>query len=409
MFNGVPATATLTSLVVRANRSWLNRPKNSREKTEFPCGYSFSKADYLLSNQSLGARHKHIVDENKLHNLVGNFLQDLGGAFSVPLVQIGEKLGIYQSLQEIGRCTASELSERTGLAPRYLHEWLCAQAASNYISYDPDKAQFWMTPEQAFVLADKDSPFYLAPAFGAAAAFQKNEPLVRNAFQTGEGISWGEQTECLSCAVARFFRPGYQNHLVQAWLPSLKGMAEKLEQGARVADVGCGHGITTQMMAEAFPNSEFVGLDFHEASIREARQHAESHGLDNLKFEVAVAKELHGKYDLVTIFDCLHDMGDPVGGMKRIRQSLNEGGTCMIVEPMAGDGLAENLNPVSRLYYSASTMVCIPTSLAQETGAALGAQAGQKRLKEVVVDGAGFSHLDRVAETPFNLILEARV
>ncbi|MEM7457717.1 MAG: class I SAM-dependent methyltransferase, partial [Planctomycetota bacterium] len=335
------------------------------------------------------------MDETKLHSLVGSILHDLGGAFSMPLVQIGESLGIYEALNEAGPCTAEELADKTGLAGRYLTEWLCAQAASNYVTYDAETRQFSMTPEQAFIFADRNSPFYLAPAFGSAAAFQENEPLVRKAFQTGEGISWGDQSQCLSCAVARFFRPGYQNHLVQAWLPSMDGMKEKLENGARVADVGCGHGITTTLMAQAFPNSEFVGIDFHEESIEAARKHAAEHGLTNLSFEVGLAKEIPGKYDLITIFDCLHDMGDPVGGMRRIREALNEGGACMIVEPMAGDSVADNLNPVSRLYYCASTMVCIPTSLAQETGTALGAQAGEKRLREIVIEGGGFSRLNR--------------
>ena len=242
----------------------------------------------------------------------------------------------------------------------------------------------------------------MAPAFGAAASFADNEEKVAAAFKSGEGVAWGDQSRCLSCAVAQFFRPGYENHLVQAWLPSIEGMADKLASGARVADVGCGHGITTTIMAKAFPNSEFVGLDFHEQSIEAAREHAAAHNLSNLKFEVSLAKELPDKYDLATIFDCLHDMGDPVGAMKHIRASLNEGGACMIVEPMAGDSLAENINPVSRLYYSASTMVCVPTSLAQESGAALGAQAGEKRLREVCVE-AGFESFSRVAETPFNL------
>lgn len=348
------------------------------------------------------------IDEKKLNTLVGQVLQDLGGAFSVPLVQIGEKLGLYQALQDSGPCTVQSLAQKTGLAERYLEEWLSAQAASNYISFDSDTETFSMTEEQAFIFASKDSPFYLAPAFGAAAVFQQNEPQVREAFKTGNGISWADQSKCLSCAVAQFFRPGYQNHLVQAWLPAIDGMAEKLEKGARVADVGCGHGITTTLMAQAFPNSEFIGLDFHEGSIREARIHADSHGLSNLKFKVSKAKELPGKYDLVSIFDCLHDMGDPVGNMKHIRRSLKAGGACMIVEPMAGNSLTDNLNPVGRLYYSASTMVCVPTSLAQEEGSALGAQAGENRLKEVVVDGAGFSSFKRISETPFNLVLEAK-
>ncbi|QEG20458.1 class I SAM-dependent methyltransferase [Mariniblastus fucicola] len=347
------------------------------------------------------------MNEEKLHAMVGNVLQDLGGAFSVPLVQIGERLGIYEALAKTGPCNAETLAETMGLNRRYLEEWLCAQAASGYITYEADTCQFSMTAEQAFVFANRDSPFYLALAFTSAAAFAENEPLVRDAFKTGAGVAWNDQSQCLSCAVAQFFRPGYQNHLVQEWLPRLRGMAENLERGARVADIGCGHGITTTLMAQAFPNSQFVGIDFHEASIDEARKHAASHNLSNLSFEVSTAKEAPGKFDLVTIFDCLHDMGDPVGGMKHVRKLLNEGGACMIVEPMAGDSVAENLNPVSRLYYCASTMVCVPTSLAQEEGTALGAQAGEKRLREVVVERARFSSFARVTETPFNLVFEA--
>jgi 2-polyprenyl-3-methyl-5-hydroxy-6-metoxy-1,4-benzoquinol methylase len=348
------------------------------------------------------------MDENKLNALVGQFLQDLGGAFSVPLVQIGEQLGLYQTLNEAGPSTVQEMAKSTGVAERYMKEWLYAQAASNYISYDSVTETFSMTQEQALILADKGSPFYLASAFASAAALQQNEPQVRAAFKSGDGVSWGDQTNCLFCTVAQFYRPGYQNHLVQEWLPAMDGMAEKLEQGARVADVGCGYGITTAIMAETFPKSEFVGLDFHEKSIEEARNHAASHSLNNVKFEVSLANAFPGKYDLVTLFDCLHDLGDPIGTMKHIRESLSDDGACMIVEPMAGDTLADNLNPVSRLFYCASTMICIPTSLAQEEGTALGAQAGEKRLKEVVVDGAGFRHFNRVSETPFNLILAAR-
>lgn len=347
------------------------------------------------------------MDENNLNSLVGQFLQDLGGAVSVPLVQIGEQLGLYEALNNLGPSTVLEIAESTGVAERYMREWLSAQAASKYISYDADSEKFWMTPEQAFLLADRDSPFYLAPAFGVAAAFQQNAPLVLEAFKTGAGIPWGEQTQCLSCAVAQFFRPGYQNNLVQSWLPAIGGMVAKLEQGGRVADVGCGHGISTTIMAQAFPNSEFVGFDFHQPSIEAARAHAAGHNLTNLRFEVNLAKELPDHYDLVTIFDCLHDMGDPIGAMQHIRKLLDENGRCMIVEPMAGDRLSDNLTPIGRMYYSGSTMVCVPTSLAQENGAALGAQAGEKRLREVIVDGAGFSHLNRVAETPFNLVLEA--
>ena len=274
------------------------------------------------------------MDENKLNSLVGQFLQDLGGAVSVPLVQIGEQLGLYEALNNLGPSTVLEIAESTGVAERYMREWLSAQAASKYISYDADSEKFWMTPEQAFLLADRDSPFYLAPAFGVAAAFQQNAPLVLEAFKTGAGIPWGEQTQCLSCAVAQFFRPGYQNNLVQSWLPALGGMVAKLEQGGRVADVGCGHGISTTIMAQAFPNSEFVGFDFHQPSIDAARAHAEAHNVTNVRFEVNLAKELRDHYDLVTIFDCLHDMGDPIGAMQHIRKLLNENGRCMIVEPM---------------------------------------------------------------------------
>ncbi|MDF1754475.1 MAG: class I SAM-dependent methyltransferase [Verrucomicrobiales bacterium] len=348
------------------------------------------------------------INEESLHSLIAGVLQDLGGAFSVPLVQIGESLGLYRALHEKGAQSSSELAVNTGTDERYLREWLSAQAASNYITYDSENSRFSMTPEQAFVFANPDSPFYLAPAFGSAAAFQHNMPKVREAFRTGEGVAWGDQTECLSCAVARFFRPGYQNHLVQSWIPSMEGISETLSENGTVADVGCGHGISTMIMAQAFPNARVDGFDFHEISIEEARKHADQHKIPNLNFHIQEAKELPGKYDLITLFDCLHDMGDPVGAMKTIRAALNPGGAVMIVEPMAGDSLEENLNPVGRMYYSASTMVCVPTSLAQETGAALGAQAGEKRLRDLIVNEAGFRSCRRATETPFNLILEAR-
>jgi SAM-dependent methyltransferase len=324
------------------------------------------------------------------------------------LVQIGESLGLYELLNESGPMSAKSMAHRTGLSERYLLEWLSAQAASGYICYDQSKESFSLSSEQAYVLADKSSPFYLTPAFGAAAAFQRNFEKVLECFKTGEGVPWGDQSECLSCAVSKFFQPSYKNHLVSSWLPSVKGMLEKLEEGASVADVGCGLGVSTMIMAEAFPKSQFTGFDFHEKSIKEARLHAESHQLGNLDFQINMARELAGQFDLVTLFDCLHDMGDPVGAMRHIRHLLKPGGSCMIVEPMAGDSLAENLNPVSRLYYSASTMVCVPTSLAQERGVALGAQAGEVRLRKVLED-AGFSSCERVSETPFNMVLEAKV
>ncbi len=266
-----------------------------------------------------------------------------------------------------------------------------------------------MPPEQAAILADEDSPFYMADAFECAAAYVENHSKVEAAFRTGDGIGWGDQSSCLFCAVARFFRPGYRTNIVDYWLPALEGVVEKLERGARVADVGCGHGYSTLMMAEAFPNSEFIGFDFHAASIEAARRHAVEHGVNgNVSFEVATAKAFPGTdYELVTTFDCVHDMGDPVGAARHVHGSLKRGGSWMIVEPFAHDRLEDNLNPVSRLYYAASTVLCVPTSLDQEVGAALGAQAGEARLQEVVV-AAGFENCRRAAATPFNLILEAR-
>jgi len=348
------------------------------------------------------------MNEENLNTLVGQILQDLGGAASTPLVRIGEQLGIYKALQNGVPMTSNELAQATGLAERYLREWLSAQAASGYVSYDPDDAKFSLSPEQAAIFADEDSPTYLTPAFDAVAAYLGNQDAVAERFKSGRGLGWGDQTECLFCAVAKFFRPGYEANLVESWLPSLEGIVDKLQQGINVADIGCGHGLSTVIMARAFPNSQFTGFDFHEGSIVEARGHAKKHGLDNLKFEVALAKEYPGTYDFVCIFDCLHDMGDPVGAITHVRSTLESDGTCMVVEPQAGDTLEQNLNPIGRLFYSASTMVCVPTSLAQEVGAALGAQAGEQRLRDVMIDGGGFSSVRRATETPFNMVLELR-
>lgn len=348
------------------------------------------------------------MDQDKLGVLMGQMLGDIGGAWSIPLVRMGVSLGLYEELAKNGPYTPAGLAAAAGLAERYVREWLCSQAASNYVTYDPDAAQFSMTEEQAAVLADPESPFYLAPSFDSAAAALDNQPQVEQAFRTGEGVAWGAQSECLACAVAKFFRPGYKHNLVQNWLPALDGVVAQLESGVEVADVGCGHGISTQIMAEAFPNSRFLGVDFHEPSIEAARQHAAESGLPNLRFETSLAANVRGHFGLITMFDCLHDMGDPVGAMKHMRELLAADGACLLVEPVAGDAVEENLHPVGRLYYAASTMICVPTSLAQDVGAALGAQAGEQELRRVVVDEAGFSTLRRAAETPFNLILEAR-
>jgi SAM-dependent methyltransferase len=349
------------------------------------------------------------MDEAKLHQFVGQMLSDLGGAVSVALVRMGDALGLYKALRARGPMTVAELAATAGVNERYLREWASHQAASNYLTYDPATGKFALPEEQAMVFAVDDSPVNMIGAFDSMVAFLGNQEKVQHAFKHGGGVAWGDQTTCLFCAVARFFRPGYHNNLVANWLPALDGVAEKLQHGARVADVGCGHGWSTVLMARAFPNSQFVGYDFHPSSIGHARAHAAEHGVTaNASFAVATAKDFPGRdYDLVTFFDCLHDMGDPAGAAAHVRQALKPDGSWMIVEPVAGDRLEDNLNPVGRIYYGASTMVCVPTSLAQEVGTALGAQAGEARLREVITAG-GFRTVRRAAETPFNMILEAR-
>jgi 2-polyprenyl-3-methyl-5-hydroxy-6-metoxy-1,4-benzoquinol methylase len=350
------------------------------------------------------------VDSDKLNALVGKMLGDLGGAYSVPTVRIGFRLGLFENLHRDGPASAGELSRRTGLAERYLREWALAQAANGYLVYDESADRFSLSPEQAMVFVHKDSPLYMEGGFDLAAAMIEGEPKVEAGFRTGEGVAWGESAGCLFCAVGAFFRPGYVNSIVQSWLPALDGILPRLEAGIRVADVGCGVGFSTLLMARAFPRSEFTGYDFHAPSIAQANAHARDHGLaERVRFETAPAKNLPGEgFDLVTMFDCLHDMGDPAGAAAHIRTRLKPEGTWMIVEPLASDAAGENVaSPVSRLYYNASTMICVPTSLAQEVGRALGAQAGEKRLTECL-RGAGFTRVRRAAEGPFNMVLEAR-
>jgi ubiquinone/menaquinone biosynthesis C-methylase UbiE len=349
------------------------------------------------------------VDEAKLNQFVGQMLGDLGGALSVPLVRIGDRLGLYKALNTDGPMTPAELATKANVAERYTREWLSHQAASGYLAYDSKTGKFTLPPEQAMVFAEPDSPVYLQGGFDVAATMMENQALVEPAFRSGKGVGWGEQSQCLFCAAGRFFRPGYHNSLVESWLPSLDGVVAKLKRGAAVADVGCGHGFSTVIMAKAFPNSTFIGYDFHPGSVEQARRHAEQHGVAaNTRFEVALASEFPGgNLDLVTFFDCLHDMGDPVGAARHVLQALKPDGSWMIVEPAAGDRLEENLNPVSRLYYAASTMICVPTSLDQPLGAALGAQAGLKTLSSVISE-AGFRSVRKATETPFNMILEAR-
>jgi len=348
-------------------------------------------------------------DEGKLNNFVGQMLQDLGGASSIAMVRMGDTFGLYKTLQASGPMTSADLAKAAKVDERYLREWLSHQAASNYLAYDAASAKFSLPPEQAMAFANEESPVYMMGGFDLMAALLDNQPKVQAAFKSGGGVAWGEQAGCMFCAVARFFRPGYHNNLVASWLPALSGVVEKLERGARVADVGCGHGWSTVVMAKAFPKSQFVGYDFHPDSIRDAATHAANHGVaKNARFEVGLAKDYPGKdFDLVTCFDCLHDMGDPVGAAAHIRQSLKPDGTWMIVEPMAGDSLQQNMNPVGRLFYAGSTMICLPTSRSQEVGASLGAQAGEAKLREVIQKG-GFTSVRRATETPFNMILEAR-
>ena len=349
------------------------------------------------------------IDEGKLNAFIGQMLSDLGGASSIAMVRLGDTLGLYRAIHANGPMTSTELARAAKVDERYLREWLSHQAASNYLSYDSATAKFAMPPEQAMVFANEESPVYMMGGFDLMAAMLDNQPKVQAAFKSGAGVAWGDQAGCMFCAVARFFRPGYHNNLVSSWLPALDGVVKKLEAGARVADIGCGHGWSTVLMAKAFPKSEFIGYDFHPDSIRDATAHAREHGVAaNANFVVGLAKDYAGKdFDLVTCFDCLHDMGDPAGAAAHIRQSLKPDGTWMIVEPMAGDTLQQNLNPVGRLFYAGSTMICVPTSRSQEVGAALGAQAGEAKLRETIQSG-GFSKVRRATETPFNMILEAR-
>ena len=350
------------------------------------------------------------IDEATLNALIGRMLGDLGGAYSVPTARIGFRLGLFDALH-LGPATAAELAARAGgLAERPVREWGMAQAANGYVDYDAASGQFRLTPEQALVFAVKDSPVYMAGAFDLAAAMIEAEPKVEQSFRDGNGVAWGESGGCLFCAVGAFFRPGYVNSIVQAWLPALDGVQAKLAAGAKVADIGCGVGFSTLLMARAFPDSSFVGYDFHAPSIEQARAHAVEHGLaDRVRFEIAAAKDIAERgFDLITVFDCLHDMGDPHGCAAHLRDLLAPDGTWMIVEPIAADRPEDNIgNPVSRLYYNASTMICVPTSLAQEVGAALGAQAGEATLTEVLT-GAGFTRVRRATQGPFNMILEAR-
>jgi SAM-dependent methyltransferase len=349
------------------------------------------------------------IDEAKLEAFMGQAVTDMGAIISAPLMLIGEKLGLYRAMAGAGPLSSQEVAERAGAAERYVREWLRNQAAGGYVAYDPETDRYTLSDEHALALADEDSPFYILGVYDLIASLYADEDQLLEVFRSGDGMGWHEHDQRLFRGTERFFRPGYRANLVSEWIPALDGVQAKLERGAKVADVGCGHGASTILMAEAFPNSEFFGFDYHDASIARAREAAEQAGVaDRITFAVASAKDYPGTgNDLVCVFDCLHDMGDPVGASAHIRQTLAEDGAWMIVEPFAGDTVQENLNPVGRIFYGASTVICTPASLDQEVGLALGAQAGQSQLSEVIKQG-GFSTVRRATETPFNLILEAR-
>lgn len=349
------------------------------------------------------------VDGDKLNALLGQAVQDMGAALHAALIVIGDKLGLYRAMADGEPVTSAELAKRTGTAERYVREWLNANAASKYVEYDSASKTYSMTPEQALVLGLDDTPVHLPGFFHMVASCMKDEEKLVEMFRTGKGLGWHEHEKGLFEGCERFFRPNYLANLTTNWIPALDGVEEKLKRGGRVADVGCGHGASTILMAQAYPASEFAGFDYHPASIERARKRAAEAGVaDRVKFEVAYAKSFPGDgYDLVAFFDCLHDMGDPAGAAQHVGQALAADGTWMIVEPFANDDVASNLNPVGRIYYSASTVFCVPASLSQEVALGLGAQAGEPKIREVVTAG-GFKHFRRAAETPFNLVFEAK-
>jgi SAM-dependent methyltransferase len=348
-------------------------------------------------------------DPDKLNAFMGKMVGDMGAAMSAALVVLGDDLGLYKALQAHGPATSVELARATKLNERLIREWLAAQAAADYLTFDAATGRFSLSPEQAMVFADEDSPAFMGGGFEALSAMYKAEPKVAKAFRDGLGLGWHQHDVCLFRGTERFFRPGYNANLVSNWIPALDGVEAKLKAGARVADVGCGHGASSILMAQAYPASRFTGFDYHAPSVERARQAAAEAGVaDRAEFHQASAQNYPGEgFDLVCIFDALHDMGDPVGAAAHIRQSLKPDGTWLLVEPFAHDNLAENLNPVGRMFYSASTMVCTPASQSQEVGLALGAQAGEARLRKVAED-AGFTRFRRATETPFNMVFEVR-
>ena len=348
------------------------------------------------------------VNEQKLMEFVHRFVGDLGATIAAGGIVVGDRLGLYRALAD-GPALPEELARRTGTAPRYVEEWLRGQAAGGYVEYDPASGRYSLTPEQAFALTDPDGPIFAPGAFQLALGALRAEPQITEAFRTGAGLGWHQHDEDVFSGCERFFRPGYSAHLMTEWIPALDGVEERLRSGIRVADVGCGHGASTVLMAEAYPESVFTGSDYHQDSIDQARKRASEAGLaGRVQFEAAGAQSFGGgPYDLVTTFDALHDMGDPLGAARHVRSRLTPDGTWMIVEPAAGNSVGENLNPVGRVYYSFSAFLCVPSALSQEGGYSLGAQAGEEPIRRLVTD-AGFTRFRRAAERPFNNVYEAR-
>lgn len=346
------------------------------------------------------------IDMTKVEKHAGKVIGDVAGALSLFMAYIGDQAGLFDALDGEGRISLEQLSNKTGYNPKYLHEWLGSVSAAGYITFHPENETFSITPEQALVMGREGQPACMQGFIQAVVSqYEEHEKSVET-FKSGVGRAWGEHSQCLFCGTDRFFRPGYQANLIDEWIPSLKGVEAKLNEGAKVADIGCGHGSSTVLLARAYPKSTIHGFDFHEPSIEEARQKAKEAGVNNVEFHVATAQDFTGDgYDLACILDALHDMGDPVGATKHIRAALKDDGTLMLVEPMAGDTMEENMHPLGQIFYAFSTTVCTPSSLSQPVGLGLGAQAGQKRLTEVLKE-AGFGNVRRSAETPTNMVLE---
>jgi len=349
------------------------------------------------------------IDDAKLEALANKAMGDVAGAMGLLMAYLGDQAGLYASLEAHGPIRSDALAERAGLEPKYVREWLSSNAALGYVSYDEGEETFALSPEQALIFAREGHPACMQGFFMSVLAQMETHARAVETFRSGQGRPWSDHSQCCFCGTDRFFRPGYEANLLASWIPSLDGVEASLRKGARVADVGCGQGSSTVLMAKAFPGSRFHGFDFHEPSIEKARARAREAGVENVEFQVATAKSYEeADFDLVCIFDALHDMGDPVGAAAHIRSSLAPNGTFMLVEPRAGDSLAENLHPLGAIYYAFSTTVCTPCSLSQEVGLGLGTQAGEKRLTQVLQE-AGFGHVRRVAETDANMVLEARL